>query len=78
MQLPVLVMLMNGEEVDKVVRYRLTPVVYSLAFARTLIEGLRALGASCDVHLEIDTGMGRLGVPPPRPWRPPACCGARG
>ncbi len=62
--LPILVMLMNGEEVDKVVRYRLTPVVYSLAFGRTLIEGLRALGASCDVHLEIDTGMGRLGVPP--------------
>ncbi|MCP9850652.1 alanine racemase [Cyanobium sp. Morenito 9A2] len=62
--LPILVMLMNGEEVDKVVRYRLTPVVYSLAFARTLVEGLRAHGASCEVHLEIDTGMGRLGVPP--------------
>lgn len=62
--LPILVMLMNGEEVDKVVRYRLTPVVYSLAFARTLVASLRAMGASCEVHLEIDSGMGRLGVPP--------------
>jgi alanine racemase len=62
--LPVLVMLMDMEEVDKVVRYRLTPVVYSLAFARTLVEALRAMDACCDVHLEIDTGMGRLGVAP--------------
>lgn len=62
--LPILVMLTNGEEVDKVVRYRLTPVVYSLAFARTLVESLRAMDAHCDVHLEIDSGMGRLGVPP--------------
>ena len=62
--LPVLVMLMDIEEVDKAVRYRLTPVVYSLAFARSLVERLRAMNARCDVHLEIDTGMGRLGVAP--------------
>jgi alanine racemase len=62
--LPVLVMLMDIEEVDKAVRYRLTPVVYSLAFAQALVEALRAMDAFCDVHLEIDTGMGRLGVAP--------------
>ena len=62
--LPVLVMLMDIDEVDKAVRYGLTPVVYSLPFARALVESLRTMGASCDVHLEIDTGMGRLGVPP--------------
>jgi alanine racemase len=62
--LPVLVMLMNRDEVDKVVRYRLTPVVYSLAFARALVETLETMQARCDVHLEIETGMGRLGVPP--------------
>jgi len=62
--LPVLVMLMDMAEVDKVVRYRLTPVVYSLACARSLVEALQAMGSRCDVHLEIDTGMGRLGVPP--------------
>jgi len=62
--LPILVTLLDLEEVDKVVRYRLTPVVYSLALARALADALRAMNATCDVHLEIDTGMGRLGVSP--------------
>ena len=61
---PVLVLLMDIDEVDKAVRWRLTPVVYSLPFARALVESLTAMGASLDVHLEIDTGMGRVGVPP--------------
>jgi alanine racemase/UDP-N-acetylmuramoyl-tripeptide--D-alanyl-D-alanine ligase len=39
-------------------------VVYSLAFARSLVETLRESEAHCDVHLEIDSGMGRLGVSP--------------
>ncbi len=62
--LPILVLLMDRDEVDKAVRYRLTPVVYSLPFALALVEGLQQLGASLDVHLEIETGMGRLGVGP--------------
>jgi len=61
---PILVMLMDSGEVDKAVRWRLTPVVYSLAFARSLVESLRQSQAHCDVHLEIDSGMGRLGVAP--------------
>ncbi|MFM7237540.1 MAG: alanine racemase [Cyanobium sp.] len=62
--LPILVLLMDSDEVDKAVRHRLTPVVYSHAFALALIESLRAMEASLEVHLEIETGMGRLGVPP--------------
>ena len=62
--LPILVLLMDRDEVDKAVRYRLTPVVYSLPFALALVEALRHLGASLEVHLEIETGMGRLGVAP--------------
>jgi alanine racemase len=61
---PVLVMLMDTDEVDKAVRWRLTPVVYSLPFARALVATLRAMGACLEVHLEIETGMGRLGVAP--------------
>ena len=63
-QRPVLVMLMDIDEVDKAVRWRLTPVVYSLAFARALVAALQAMGARLEVHLEIDTGMGRVGVSP--------------
>ena len=59
---PVLVMLMDPDEVDKAVRWRLTPVVYSLPFARALVASLQGMGASLDVHLEIETGMGRVGV----------------
>jgi alanine racemase len=62
--LPILVLLMDPDEVDKAVHHRLTPVVYSLPFALALVESLRQMGASCDVHLEIETGMGRLGVAP--------------
>ncbi|MFM7314914.1 MAG: alanine racemase [Cyanobium sp.] len=62
-QRPVLVMLMDIDEVDKAVRWRLTPVIYSLAFARDLIAALLSMEASLEVHLEIDSGMGRLGVP---------------
>jgi alanine racemase len=63
-RLPILVLLMDPDEVDKAVRHRLTPVVYSPAFAAALVESLREMGTSCDVHLEIETGMGRLGVAP--------------
>ena len=62
--LPILVLLMDRDEVDKAVRHRLTPVVYSLPFAQALVESLRQMGASLEVHLEIETGMGRLGVAP--------------
>lgn len=62
--LPILVMLPDLDEVDKLVRHRLTPVVYSMAFARALADAVRTMGATLDVHLEIDTGMGRLGVAP--------------
>ena len=62
--LPILVLLMDRDEVDKAVRHRLTPVVYSLPFALALVDALRRMGASLDVHLEIETGMGRLGVAP--------------
>jgi Alr-MurF fusion protein len=60
--LPILVTLLDLDEVDKIVRYRLTPVVYSLALAEALIEVADRLKTSIDVHLKVDTGMGRLGV----------------
>jgi alanine racemase len=43
-------------------RERVTPVVYRLDAARALGRAALAAGASADVHVKIDTGMGRLGV----------------
>lgn len=40
----------------------LTPVVYRLDMIETLDRAARAAGVVADVHLKIDTGMGRLGV----------------
>jgi alanine racemase len=41
---------------------RVTPVVYRLDMAEALDAAARAAGAVADVHVKIDTGMGRLGV----------------
>ncbi len=60
----IFVFLSEREDLDNLLRYRLTPVIYSAELA----EGLAALlGGServLDVHLKVDTGMHRLGVPP--------------
>lgn len=62
--LPILVTLLDKGEVDKVIRYRLTPAVYSEDIARALQAAAERAGAVVDVHLHVDTGMGRLGVQP--------------
>lgn len=42
----------------------LTPAVYSLAFLDALGKAAEALGRTCEVHLKLDSGMGRLGFRP--------------
>ena len=41
---------------------RLTPVVYRLDMIESLDRAARAAGVVVDVHVKIDTGMGRLGL----------------
>jgi alanine racemase len=41
---------------------RVTPVVYRADMAAALDSAARSLGLVADVHVKIDTGMGRLGV----------------
>ncbi len=62
--LPIIVMLSMAAEAAKVLHYRLTPVVYSPELVRPLADAAGAQGATLDVHLKVDTGMGRLGVMP--------------
>ena len=59
----ILVFLCDPEDVDNLVRYRLTPVVYSAPLVEALSRSLAGSGRVLDVHLKIDTGMHRLGVP---------------
>ncbi len=58
---PILVFNVLPEEVDKVVRYRMTAVVSSLHIAEAL-DGAARQGYRIPVHIKIDTGMGRSGV----------------
>jgi len=58
---PILVFNGLAEEVDKIVRYRLSSVVTSLDMAHAL-HAAAAGGRKIPVHIKVDTGMGRSGV----------------
>ncbi|HVF68779.1 MAG TPA: alanine racemase [Pyrinomonadaceae bacterium] len=49
-------------QAEECLSMRVTPVVYRLDMAASLDSAARAVGKVADVHVKIDTGMGRLGV----------------
>jgi alanine racemase len=49
-------------QAEACLREKVVPVVYRLDMAEALDAAARAAGVVADVHLKIDTGMGRLGV----------------
>ena len=51
----------NGQE-QACLNERLVPVVYRLDMIESLDAAARAAGRMADVHVKVDTGMGRLGV----------------
>lgn len=60
----IFVFLCEPEDVDNLLRYRLTPVIYSAELVEAFAKSLAASGRTLDVHLKVDTGMHRLGVDP--------------
>ncbi|HMC29373.1 MAG TPA: alanine racemase, partial [Candidatus Angelobacter sp.] len=60
----IFVFLSEREDVDNLLRYRLTPVIYSSELVDGYTALLKASGQVLNVHLKVDTGMHRLGVPP--------------
>jgi alanine racemase len=60
----ILVFLSEREDVDNLLNYRLTPVLYSAELIDAFIAALAGSGRVLDVHLKVDTGMHRVGVPP--------------
>lgn len=44
------------------IKHRLTPVIYRLDTAEAFDRAAREAGVVADVHVKVDTGMGRLGV----------------
>jgi alanine racemase len=51
------------DHTGQLITYRLTQTVYCLELARSFADAARAEGKTLKVHLKIDTGMGRLGLP---------------
>jgi alanine racemase len=49
------------EQVDQFVQNTLTPVLHELETLRKLDTALHDRGATLKIHLEVDTGMGRIG-----------------
>jgi alanine racemase len=60
-----LILVLSGiyqEEVEDVLAYQLTPMVYRLEIAEALATAARKKGQTIPVHIKVDTGMGRIGV----------------
>lgn len=51
----------EGQEAS-ILNYNLTPVIYRIENAGSLNRAARERGTSVDIHVKIDTGMGRIGV----------------
>jgi alanine racemase len=62
---PILVMgaLFPGQA-EALVRWDLTPALYTQALADSLVQAARTFGKIVSVHVKVDTGMGRIGIPP--------------
>ncbi|MFQ5780153.1 MAG: alanine racemase [Nitrospiria bacterium] len=61
------ILLMTGcpiGQIPEIVRYRLTPVIFDVKSLMALGRYVRKRGEVVDVHVKIDTGMGRLGLFP--------------
>jgi len=52
-----------AEEADRVLKFDLTPVVFQKESLEHLSKAARTRRKKLRVHLKVDTGMGRLGVP---------------
>jgi alanine racemase len=52
-----------GREVDQIFRFRLTPVIFRKDSLKLLSREAERRRRKVKVHLKVDTGMGRLGVP---------------
>ena len=51
------------EDAEAILRYSLTPVVFDIDSLRRLSKAAKKKRKKARVHLKVDTGMGRLGVP---------------
>ena len=59
--LPIMVLNPDPQGFNNLLKYQLEPVVYSLAFFELIGKFCQSHGAHLNIHLDLDTGMRRLG-----------------
>lgn len=52
------------EQIPKIAEYNLTPVVYQEGFLKAIANEAGNINRQINIHIKIDTGMGRIGVLP--------------
>ncbi len=64
-RLPIVILcgILTRDESREVAENDLTPVVFDLSIAEALDQESAKLGKRTPIHLKVDTGMGRLGIP---------------
>ena len=50
------------EQIKSILKWSLTPTVYTVEYAETLSLAANELGMTADIHIKVDTGLGRIGV----------------
>jgi alanine racemase len=63
--LPVFILsgIQTRDEARAVIENHLSPVFFDLSVAETIAEECTRLGKRTSIHVKVDTGMGRLGIP---------------
>jgi alanine racemase len=61
---PILVTNVRASEADKIAKYRLTPLIFTEEALAALAREARRRNTTLEVHVEVDTGMNRLGLKP--------------
>jgi len=62
---PVLVLgYTSPEQVGSILRWNVTTTVYTIEVAETLSRVAGELGVTADIHIKVDTGLGRIGFQP--------------
>ncbi|MDX2189596.1 MAG: bifunctional UDP-N-acetylmuramoyl-tripeptide:D-alanyl-D-alanine ligase/alanine racemase [Bacteroidota bacterium] len=60
--LKIMVMNASEDDFDQLIAYKLEPAVYSLPFLSKLVDYILKTDKSIFIHLELETGMNRLGI----------------
>lgn len=57
----------SPEQVEAILRWSITPTVYTIEYAESLSDSADRIGVTADIHIKIDSGLGRIGFQPDEP-----------